>query len=153
ASLKGLGEDVIGELYSPDVRRKPDQALHRAARHRLSSRTVAERVMIMNLNPGTVTGWFFQSIVDLVLHDREHAGHVSHVRSRIGGPQMSVMRNFAVEEMLETDARWLWFLDSDIQFAPDTLDRLLAIADADERPVVSAMYMMVREGVLMPCLY
>lgn len=49
-------------------------------------------------------------------------------------------RNNAVKLFLEEDkADWLLWLDTDMGFAPDTLDRLMAAADPVERPIVGAL--------------
>lgn len=42
-------------------------------------------------------------------------------------------------EFLNTDAEWIFWLDCDMGFRPDTLDRLLAAAHPKERPAVSAL--------------
>lgn len=55
-------------------------------------------------------------------------------------------RNSIVKTFLEqTDADWLWFCDTDQTLEPDTLEKLMASADAVERPIVSALIMANRE--------
>lgn len=49
-------------------------------------------------------------------------------------------RNQLARQFLDTDSEWLWVLDPDIQFQPDTLDRLLAVADPQQAPIVAAAY-------------
>lgn len=48
-------------------------------------------------------------------------------------------RNGAVTAFLESDAEWLFFVDADMGFEPDTLERLLAVADELERPIVGGL--------------
>lgn len=49
-------------------------------------------------------------------------------------------RNLAVRLFLDrTDHEWLWFTDTDMGFAPDTVERLLEAADPIERPIVGAL--------------
>ena len=56
--------------------------------------------------------------------------------------------------MLATDASWLLFLDSDVEFPADTLDRLLEVADPEDRPIVTGVYMRIgRDGEASPCLF
>lgn len=51
-------------------------------------------------------------------------------------------RNLAVQQFLDGPHDWLWFVDTDMGFAPDTLDRLL-----DQNvPVVGALYHGLRQG-------
>lgn len=57
-------------------------------------------------------------------------------------------RNQAVQRFLdETDHEWLWFIDTDMGFLPDTVDRLVAAADPAERPVVGGLCFGLREVV------
>ena len=48
--------------------------------------------------------------------------------------------NMVAEFLRESNADWLWVLDTDIEFAPDTCARLLAVADPVEAPIVAAAY-------------
>lgn len=41
--------------------------------------------------------------------------------------------------------QWLFMVDSDMGFAPDTLDRMLAVADPEKRPVIGALCFAMRE--------
>lgn len=54
------------------------------------------------------------------------------------GPVLSIARNTCAESFLASGQEWLWFVDSDTVFGPDTLARLLALADPVERPVLAA---------------
>jgi hypothetical protein len=48
-------------------------------------------------------------------------------------------RNEAVEEFLETDVEWMWFVDSDMGWDPEALERLVAVADPKSRPIVGGL--------------
>jgi hypothetical protein len=49
-------------------------------------------------------------------------------------------RNAVVREFLENrDAAWLYWTDTDMGFSPDIVDRLMADADPEERPIVGAL--------------
>jgi hypothetical protein len=49
-------------------------------------------------------------------------------------------RNMAVTHFLDkTDSEWLFFVDTDMGFQPDSLDRLLLAADPAERPIVGGL--------------
>ena len=48
-------------------------------------------------------------------------------------------RNQTVVRFLESPAQWLFWVDTDMGFAPDTLGRLLEHADPDTAPVVGAL--------------
>lgn len=49
-------------------------------------------------------------------------------------------RNEVARAFLDkSEAEWLFFIDSDMGFAPDTVDRLVASADPETRPVVGGL--------------
>lgn len=55
-------------------------------------------------------------------------------------------RNTGVQRFLdETDHEWLWFIDTDMGFQPDVVDRLVAAADPVDRPVVGGLCFGLRE--------
>lgn len=54
--------------------------------------------------------------------------------------QLVAVRNFGAQLFLDkTNHEWLWFVDTDMGFKPDTIDQLLEVADPVERPVVGAL--------------
>ena len=54
--------------------------------------------------------------------------------------KLAQARNLATRRFLgETDEEWLWFVDTDMGFAPDTVDRLIKSADPASRPVVGGL--------------
>lgn len=57
------------------------------------------------------------------------------------GPYIAQNRNLVVKRfLLESDAGWLWFLDYDIIFAPETLPVLLSAAHPTAAPIVGGLY-------------
>lgn len=48
-------------------------------------------------------------------------------------------RNGATAAFLESDAEWLLFVDADMGYEPDSLERLLEVADPIERPIVGGL--------------
>jgi len=76
------------------------------------------------------------------LHGRmkdANGGGFLAIRHGTGG--ITEARNQAVHQFLDEfpDAQWLFWLDTDMGFAPDTLEQLLAAADPHERPIVGAL--------------
>jgi len=67
------------------------------------------------------------------------------VAVRCGTDGLVAARNAAAASLLSSQAEWLWWVDTDMGFAPDTLDRLLAGADPVERPIVGALCFSNRE--------
>lgn len=102
------------------------------------------------LHQHTVSHSWHESVLRLVVWDLEHEGRVMGT----GGPFMITCgsgglveaRNTGMRKWLdESPHEWLWFVDTDMGFAPDTVDRLLDAADPDERPVVGALCFAARE--------
>lgn len=48
-------------------------------------------------------------------------------------------RNEVTKAFLESSAEWLWFVDADMGWDPDALERLLAVADPVDRPIVGGL--------------
>lgn len=97
-------------------------------------------VAVAYVHPNDVQANFFESFVEMMVWDLGHDQRLSHrigMRAASGG--LVEARNQVVTEFLTSDADWLFWLDSDMGFAPDTLDRLLAAADPAQRPIVGAL--------------
>lgn len=92
-------------------------------------------VMLAWLDGGTVRGEFTESLAALLLAD----GGVTTFTTERGGPRIAEARNRAVNTFAASDCEWLWFVDADMVFPPDTLRRLLEVADRETAPVVGAL--------------
>lgn len=97
------------------------------------------------LHPGHYAACFAESLQDLLFHDL--AGEqriVSHTHGKLGkecgsGAIVSGRNTLARVMCDESPAEWLFMVDSDMGFAPDTVERLIAAADPLERPVVGGL--------------
>lgn len=72
---------------------------------------------------------FMKSVQGLLAHDRSTdrrllGDGLTHARAASGG--IASTRNDLTRIFLESSAQWLWMVDADMGFEPDTLDRLLA---------------------------
>lgn len=65
---------------------------------------------------------------------------------KVGSGRIVEGRNDIVRDFLASDSEWLWFVDADMGFAPDTLAGLLASADPNERPIVGALCFGLKKG-------
>lgn len=93
---------------------------------------------------------FHQSLVNLLLFDGGHEARIMRggfVAMRCArSADLGEARNGAVAGFLAQDAgEWLWFVDTDMGFDPDSVERLLATADPVERPVVGGLCFAQRE--------
>lgn len=74
-----------------------------------------------------------------------HGGSFTGILTRTGA--IADSRNNATAHFLaETDADWLWFVDSDMGWEPRALPALLGIAHPDSAPIVGAHCVALRHG-------
>lgn len=107
-----------------------------------------DAVTVAYVHPNEVAHSWHTSYVnllghDLTAHQRILRGGFLAVRCGTGG--LIDARNEAVRQFLTGDTDWLWWIDTDMGFAPDTVDRLMDAADPTDRPVVGALCFSQRE--------
>lgn len=97
------------------------------------------------IHPGTYSACFGDSLAALLLFDTSHHQRIiSHQHGRIslqvGSGGIVTGRNAVARSFLDDSAaEWLWQVDADMGFAPDTVERLVAAADPVKRPVVGGL--------------
>lgn len=109
-----------------------------------------EKVAIGYLFEDEIKASFFHSFVRLLGFDGENAGRIwagGFCPRRGTTGDLARGRNDVVLDFLATDAQWLWWVDTDMGFEPDIVERLLESADPTERPVVGALCFAQREHV------
>lgn len=83
------------------------------------------------------------SMIELIGWDMAHEGRVIRggwIAMRCGADGLPKARNDAARIFLEErDAEWLFWIDTDMGFEPDIIERLWQAADAEKRPVVGAL--------------
>lgn len=111
--------------------------------------TPAEAVVVAYVNGNQVTYSWHHSMIELIGHDMANGARVlrgGYIAMRHGTGGLVEARNKAVQTFLtEGKADWLFWVDTDMGFAPDTIDRLVASADRIERPIVAALCFSQRE--------
>src|SRR5687767_5945958 len=102
----------------------------------------AQSVAVAYVHQDEVHYSWHHSMTQLLAYDAATSGRIwqgGYVAIRCGTDGLAEARNTAVREFLaDSTAHWLWWVDTDMGFAPDTVDRLFAVADPTERPVVGA---------------
>lgn len=98
---------------------------------------IKDSVLVTYMHGLEVTHTFMESLFNTFLHDNR-TNHYIRGKSAIlcGAAGFIDCRNDQLTSLLETDFEWVWCLDTDMGFTPDTLDRLMTTADPIERPVV-----------------
>lgn len=95
---------------------------------------------------------FGLSYRDLLLADQASAGRIIRqggleLRKVAGTGGIADGRNSVAAGFLDdTDAEWLFMVDTDMGFAADTVERLLEAADPVERPVVAGLCFALKRG-------
>lgn len=107
-------------------------------------------VVVGYLDDGKWSACFGLSYRDLCLYDLVNHGRII----REGGVELRKVagtggivdgRNDVAERFLDdTDGEWLFMVDTDMGFADDTVERLIASADPVTRPVVGALAFALR---------
>lgn len=105
---------------------------------------MANDVTVAYVHPNEITYSWHESLLKLIAWDMSHTGRVMRggwlaIRC-YGSDGIAGARNKAVEQFLaEKDSEWLFWIDTDMGFAPDTVDRLMQVADPVERPIVGGL--------------
>jgi hypothetical protein len=96
------------------------------------------------MDSGMWSASFGLSYRDMLLHDVMTSQRIvrpggTELRALVGAGGLPGGRNKISKDFLEvTDGEYLFMVDTDMGFAPDTVDRLMAVCDAD-KPVVGAL--------------
>lgn len=96
------------------------------------------------LDAGEWSACFGESFLHTMLSDMAGEGRClqagTYLREMAGTGGIPDARNKVAQAFLErTEGEWLWFVDTDMGFEHDALERLLAAADPVERPVMGAL--------------
>lgn len=122
-------------------------------------RDPSEKVVVGYLQDGRPHGDFMESLMDVLQYDATmHRRIVGGDGGRIAfraGHNLSAPRNMVVEKFLQYGkADWLWMVDSDMTFQPDTVERLLEYADPEQAPIVGGLcFGFDEQGDIRPTLY
>lgn len=102
-------------------------------------------VVVGYLDDGTWSACFGLSYRDLIMRDMLDRNRIvreggKELRQVCGTGGIVAGRNRVAEDFLDnTDGEWLFFVDTDMGFADDTVDRLVAAADKHVQLVVGAL--------------
>lgn len=116
-----------------------------------------EKVVVAYLHPGMVHGAFMESLLNLLVYDMAFHRRIvdgggrlaTQASANLAGPRNTIAKQF----LAFGEADWLWMVDSDMVFEPDTLERLLQYAHPEEAPIVGGLCFGFDEGRIVPTLY
>lgn len=104
-----------------------------------------EGLVIGYVHPGEVAGAFCSSLTGVLMHDVAHHERIVRRGAVIdlqSGPRVAEARSQVIDiyaEKYAQHAPWLLFIDTDMVFEPDAVERLLAEADPREAPIVGGL--------------
>lgn len=106
-------------------------------------------VVVAYVHSNDVSYSWYHSMIEMVGWDMAHDMRVlrgGYIAMRCGTDGLPEARNRAVKEFLvEKQAEWLFWIDTDMGFPADAVDRLLEVADPVGRPVVGGLCFAWRE--------
>lgn len=115
------------------------------------------KVVIGYVNGTEMSSHFHESVLGLVMYDINNHQRVVNGGGRIqrySSANISNARNGVVRQFLdETQAEWLWMIDTDMTFPPDVVERIVAEAHPEKAPIVGGLCFGVDEGELFATLY
>jgi hypothetical protein len=115
-------------------------------------------VCVAYLDPGHWSACFGQSLVRLYIADSFGKQRIipngQELRNWCGAGGIVAGRNNVVASFLDkTDCEWLFWLDSDMGFEQDIVDRLIDAADEHRRPIVGALCFALRRATSVDARY
>jgi hypothetical protein len=123
------------------------------ARRDISERKSPQSTVIGFLHAGQCSAYFTTSMIGSLLFDRVSEQRVVNIFNEWSSANVSASRNDIVQKFLTTDAEFLWFVDSDMAWEPDALDRLMAVADPVNAPIVGGLCFGASHDELWPTVY
>jgi len=108
-----------------------------------------DAVTIAYLHANQVAHSWYASMLQLIMDDvagprRLLAGGVLAIRCPSAG-LLPPARNRVIGHFLRGNADWLWMVDTDMGFGPDTVEQLITAADPETRPIVGGLCFAQRE--------
>ena len=98
------------------------------------------------IDGGEWSASFGLSWTDMMVHDQAKSGRIlglngsaQYVRKQCGAMGLASARSEIAAYFLEQDAEWLFMIDSDMGYEPDTIDRMIASAERNDVQVLGAL--------------
>jgi hypothetical protein len=102
-------------------------------------------VVVAWIFPEQVHGAFSYSLAAMTRYDAMHGRHITRPEGGFicisSGPRVAESRCQVVDQFagVHPSAEWLLFIDADMTFDPDMLERMLEVADPKEVPILGAL--------------
>lgn len=113
-------------------------------------------VVLAYIHPGTPSAYFTESMLTTVLSVAAGATswQLANVLQEWSSANVSAARNTVTQRFLDGGVgEWLLWVDADMQWEPDAVEKLIAVADPVERPIVGGLCFGMMDGQLFPTIY
>jgi hypothetical protein len=119
-----------------------------------SARPTDAKVVVAYIHPGQTSAFFTQSLLLTIVRDRAERQRIVGVEQEWSSANVSSSRNSVTGKFLDNyDAEWLWWIDADMAWDHDALERLMAVADKESAPVVGGLCFGATGDTLFPTIY
>lgn len=114
-----------------------------------------DRVVVAHIHPGQVSAYFHHSLIGMLLFDRQTEQRIIGLLQEWSSANVSMPRNRLTAEFLDQHkaADWLLWIDADMSFDADALEKLLAAADPETAPIVGGLCFGNDSNGLFPTIY
>lgn len=116
-----------------------NRAQRRAAGKGSTPTPDAPKVLIGTIHPGEVSMAYMASVIRARDYMLKYGILPGFVERRSRSAHVYRARNEIAAHLLATDADYLLFVDADMGIPANTIERLLAVAHADDRPIVAGL--------------
>lgn len=137
----------------------PSQKQRAAARDAVRENR-PDTVVIAYIHPGEVSAYFLESMLTTVLADIAadaqgvHPRRIVNIMQEWSSANVSASRNTVTQRFLDGGVGdWLLWIDADMQWDVDAIERLLEAADPVERPIVGGLCFGMAGGRMWPTIY
>ena len=119
-----------------------------------------DTIAIGYIHPGQVSSFFMESMLVTLMVDcgaelaRQRPRRIRNIYQEWSSANVSQSRNIIVRRFLEREeADWLLFIDADMQWDAEDVERLFAHAHWRERPIVGGLCFGMQAGRPLPTIY
>lgn len=111
-------------------------------------------VCLAYIHAGQVSSYFTESMIASMFLDIRTGRQIKNIYQEWSSANVSAARNTVTQRFLDRqDADWLLWIDSDMQWNPHDIARILDVADEQDAPIVGGLCFGMSQGALFPTIY
>jgi hypothetical protein len=112
-------------------------------------------VVVAFIHPGECSTYFTVSLLGMMLYDYTHSRHIRNIIHTQSSANISEARNELTQRFLDEypDGTHLLWIDADMSFDHDSLDRLLVHSSVEQAPIIGGLCFGNAATGVFPTLY